>query len=156
MAAASNTERSLSVTAFVNPSDEPGAEQFDAVAKLLALPGFDPIRAGELSAFGPVARPSDVLLAPTSRVVFRERLCEHVIILSGRCLAGALEVVLGEDTAAGRPGCRPATSRRSRRPGTCSAEAWCPTACRSSSPWSASTGRATPTRRTGPASTTSR
>jgi putative ABC transport system permease protein len=99
VAAASNTERSVSVTAFVNPSEPQATEQFDALAKLITLPGFDPIRAGELEAFGPVTSHDSVLLAPTSRVVFRERFCEHVIILSGRCFAGSLEVVLGPDTA---------------------------------------------------------
>jgi FtsX-like permease family protein len=99
VAAATNTERSISVTAFVNPSDSQATGQFDTLAKLVTLPGFDPVRSGELEAFGPV-RPGEIVeLAPTSRIVFRERFCEHVILLSGRCFAGSLEVVLGEDTA---------------------------------------------------------
>jgi len=107
VAAASNTERSISVTAFTNPSEAQTAGQFDSIAKLITLPGFDPIRAGELEAFGPVSTTDSVLLAATSRIAFRERLCDHVVILSGRCLAGVLEVVIGEDTAAAthlRPG----------------------------------------------------
>jgi FtsX-like permease family protein len=105
--AATNTERSISVTAFVNPSEPQAAKQFDTLATLLTLPGFDPIRAGELEAFGPVGRGGEVTLAPTSRVAFRDRLCEHITILSGRCLVGALEIVVGQDTATAtglRPG----------------------------------------------------
>ena len=107
VAAASGTERSISVTAFVNPSEPQAAGQFDTLASLLTLPGFDALRAGELEAFGPVGGSAEVALAPTSRVAFRDRLCEHIIILSGRCLVGPLEVVLGEDMAAStglRPG----------------------------------------------------
>ncbi len=107
VAAASNTERSISVTAFVNPSQPQAAGQFDTLAELLTLPGFDAIRAGELEAFGPLGGGGDVQLAPTSRVAFRDRLCEHVIILSGRCLIGSLEIVIGADMAAStalRPG----------------------------------------------------
>ena len=115
-----NIERSFSVTAFVNPSDDSAAGQFDTIADLLELPGFDTVRAGEFEVFGPVADGQEAFGTPTSRLVFRDRICEHLTMVSGRCLAGPLEVVIGEDTArrAGlrrrrhRPSCRrPATSR---------------------------------------------
>lgn len=99
VAAASNTERSLSVTAFVNPSDTSGGSQFDTVANLVDPLGFDQIRAGELEAFGPVPASTVAEGAPTSRVVFRDRVCEHVVMVSGRCLAGPLEVIIGVDPA---------------------------------------------------------
>jgi hypothetical protein len=106
--AATNAERSLSVTGFINPSD-PDARQFDTVANLLNLPGFDQIRAGEIDAFGPVDSATRAVGAPTSRVVFRDRVCEHVVMVSGRCLSGPLEVIIGENTAK-RLGLRPGDS----------------------------------------------
>ena len=99
VAAASNTETSMSVSTFINPSDRQVASQFDTIVSLLRLPGFVAIRAGELQAFGPVRDGVPARIAPTSRVVFRDDICEHVTILSGRCLAGGLEVLVGEDTA---------------------------------------------------------
>jgi hypothetical protein len=104
--AASSTERAFSVTGFVNPSSVQEAGQFDAVGALVGLPGFEVVRSGELEAFGPV--PDGVVAngKPTSRVVFRDRVCEHVEITSGRCPAGPLEVMLGVDTAR-RAGLRP-------------------------------------------------
>jgi hypothetical protein len=107
VAAASNTERSLSVTAFLNPSASDAADQFDTIASLVELPGFDVVRAGELEAFGPVADPKSPYGAETSRLVFRDRVCEHLVIVAGRCLAGPLEIVVGVDsakTAGLRPG----------------------------------------------------
>jgi putative ABC transport system permease protein len=98
--AATNTERSLSVTAFVNPSDTQTAAQFDTVASLVALRGFESVRAGELEAFGPVTDGRRAVGAGTSRLVFRDRVCDHVVIVEGRCLAGPLEVLVGVDTAA--------------------------------------------------------
>jgi putative ABC transport system permease protein len=99
VAGATNTEKSLSVTAFVNPSARETAAQFDNVAALLDRPGFDQIRSGELEAFGPVPAGRNPTGAPTSRLVFRDRVCDHIVVLSGRCFAGPLEVVIGEDVA---------------------------------------------------------
>ena len=99
VAAATNIERSLSVTAFVNPSQQQTSAQFDTIAALLKLPGFETVRAGELEAFGPVADGNEAFGTPTSRIVFRDRVCEHITIVTGRCLAGPLEIIVGEDTA---------------------------------------------------------
>jgi hypothetical protein len=107
VAAAGPTERSLSVTAFLNPSASDAAGQFDTIAALVDLPGFDAIRAGELEAFGPVADGTPAYGAATSRLVFRDRVCEHLVIVAGRCFAGPLEIVMGVDsakTAGVRPG----------------------------------------------------
>jgi hypothetical protein len=131
VAAASNTERSISVTAFIEPvrAADGRAVRLDRQAHHAARLRPDPgRRAGGVR---PVRTDRRVLLAATSRIAFRERLCDHVIILSGRCFAGVLEVVIGEDTAAAT-GLRPGTSRSCRRPATYSAGAWCPTACRPS------------------------
>ena len=111
--AATNAERSLSVTAFINPSDRDARSQFDTVANLLNRPGFDQIRAGEIEAFGPLGDATRAFGAPTSRVVFRDRVCEHVVMVSGRCLSGPLEVIIGENTAK-RVGLRPGDSTKVR------------------------------------------
>jgi putative ABC transport system permease protein len=99
VAAAHDTELSLSVTSFVNPSASDAASQFDTIASLVDLPGFETIRAGELEAFGPVADGKAAYGADTSRLVFRDRVCEHLVIVAGRCLAGPLEIVVGVDSA---------------------------------------------------------
>jgi putative ABC transport system permease protein len=99
VAGASSTERSLSVTAFVNPSATQGASQFDTIAKLVQLPDFETVRAGEFEAFGPVIDPKSPYGVQTSRMVFRDRICEHLVIVAGRCLAGPLEIVVGVDSA---------------------------------------------------------
>ena len=106
VAGASNIERTISVNAFINPTDDGAAGQFDTIVDLLRLPGFETIRAGEFEVFGPVLDGQEVFGTPTSRLVFRDRVCEHITVLSGRCLSGPLEVVVGEDTA-GRSGLRP-------------------------------------------------
>jgi hypothetical protein len=99
VAGASNIERTVSVNAFINPSDDGAAGQFDTIADLLRLPGFESIRAGEFEVFGPVPDPQEAFGTPTSRLVFRDRICEHLTMLRGRCLSGPLEIVVGEDTA---------------------------------------------------------
>ena len=101
MAGATNIERSISVTAFVDPSDDSAAPASSTrIADLLQLPGFDADpgrRAGGVRAGADGRR--GVRHRRPSRVVFRDRVCEHITIVSGRCLAGPLEVVIGEDTA---------------------------------------------------------
>jgi len=99
VAAARSTELSLSVTSFVNPSASDASGQFDTIASLVSLPGFTAIRAGELEAFGPVSDDRAAYGAETSRLVFRDRVCEHLVIVAGRCLAGAREIVVGVDSA---------------------------------------------------------
>jgi len=97
--AATSQERTVSVTTSLDPGQDGAARAFDNVTKLLQLPGFDSVRGGELLVSGPVAQPAEVILAPLSRLVFRDHLCEHVVVLSGRCLSGSLEAMIGEETA---------------------------------------------------------
>jgi putative ABC transport system permease protein len=104
--AATAQERSISVAGFVNPSSIGDAGQFDAIASLVGLPGFEAVRSGEIEAFGPVRDGVVAAGKPTSRVVFRDRVCQHLVIVAGRCAAGALEVMVGADTAE-RVGLRP-------------------------------------------------
>ena len=106
VAAAASTERAISVVGLVNPSNVGEAGQFDAIASLVGLPGFEIVRSGELEAFGPAPDGERFAGQATSRVVFRDRICQHVVITAGRCPAGPLEVILGADRAQ-REGLRP-------------------------------------------------
>jgi hypothetical protein len=98
VANASDQERSLSVIGFTDPSDAQASSQFDALTRLIALPGFEAVRAGELATLGPAVDPTTVQ-SSMSRLVFRDRVCEHLTILSGRCLVGTGEIVIGSQTA---------------------------------------------------------
>jgi hypothetical protein len=89
---ASATEMTLSISALVDPSDLEAATQFGTIGSLAALRGFEAVRSGELEAFGPVADGVRAEGSATSRVVFRDRICDHVTIVSGRCLAGVRAV----------------------------------------------------------------
>src|SRR5262249_2954150 len=94
-------ETSMQLSGAVNPSGTGAAASFANYVDLVSLPGFHTIAAGELRAFGPGAT-GDPRLAQSgsTRVVFRADVCQHVVIVSGRCLAGALDVLVGVDTAA--------------------------------------------------------
>jgi hypothetical protein len=99
VANATDRERSISVIAFSDPTDPQASAQFDVLSQLVALPGFEAVRSGETQVFGPVADPDDVLTVTGTRAVFRDRVCEHVTVLSGRCLAGTQEILIGERAA---------------------------------------------------------
>src|SRR5262245_14868145 len=100
VADASNDETSMHLTGPVNPSAPRDASAFADFVRQVTPPGFHTIAAGELQAFGPVASGDPRLAsAGTARVAFRADICQHVVIVSGRCLAGALDVLVGVDTA---------------------------------------------------------
>ncbi|WP_426511601.1 FtsX-like permease family protein [Dactylosporangium sp. McL0621] len=88
-------ERSLSVTASVNPRNDDGFDFADVAGGLVDLPGFDQVYGGEFPAVG--IEPDRVR---ASRVTYRQDACAHLTIVAGRCLAGSGDVVLGEQTAA--------------------------------------------------------
>ena len=106
VAQASIAERSIAVSAPIDPSAQ-ASGAFDTVATAVAFPGFDVIRAGEMEIFPP---PDSQLATPTgtetTRLAFRDRVCDHLVIVKGRCFASTLEVVLGDD-AARRAGLEP-------------------------------------------------
>src|SRR5690606_33465839 len=100
VAAAADLERALAVSAFVDPTDSQAASYFDTISNLISLPGFDAIHAGELQVFGPIAAGFPARAeGRVSRFAFRNRICEHVQIVAGRCIMGPLEIVIGEETA---------------------------------------------------------
>jgi putative ABC transport system permease protein len=99
IATAAPGELGLTIAASVtaHPADPalPPPVDFSTVgAALVDLPGFDYVYAAEFPAVG---------IEPTtefaSRVVYRQRVCEHLLIRAGRCPAGEGELLLGERTA---------------------------------------------------------
>lgn len=95
-AAAAPAERGLLVT---TTSDErlgaSGGLSFNDVgAALIALPGFTEVHAREYPTIG---LETDPHLA--SRLVFRQDVCAHLAMVSGRCLIGEGEVMVGERAA---------------------------------------------------------
>ena len=61
---------------------------------LFGLPGFDYVYADEYSTVG--IDPDD---RNATRFVYRQRVCEHLTIVAGRCLAGESDLLVGERTA---------------------------------------------------------
>jgi len=95
---ASGRERTISVVLAEDPTAEVGTRLIDSVTDYTDLPGFEIIRGGGFSVFGP-ARDLGELTWSSERMVYRDRVCEHVIIVAGRCLAGAPEILIGTHTA---------------------------------------------------------
>ncbi|MET7398948.1 hypothetical protein ABZS66_36265 [Dactylosporangium sp. NPDC005572] len=63
----------------------------------LDAPGYESVFSAQF-----VAQPTELPVATAeqlSRISYRERLCEHVVIVAGRCLMGAGEAVVGEHSA---------------------------------------------------------
>ncbi|MGI5177329.1 FtsX-like permease family protein [Dactylosporangium sp. CA-152071] len=95
VATASPAELSLTVQATVNEQREPGGVSFaDVGGALVAVPGFTQVYAEEFAAIGIEPDPR-----VASRLLYRQGVCAHLTIVTGRCLAAAGEVVVGEQTA---------------------------------------------------------
>jgi hypothetical protein len=99
LAAAANDERTVALFASTDPSNTGEASTFDSLYARRVPPNFEVIRAGELQAFQIFPSDGKPDTHKLTRVVFRDRLCDHVVIVAGRCLSGALEIVVGEQTA---------------------------------------------------------
>ena len=91
-------ERGLSIRAMQDTRSggpDSGSASFSDVGGALAsLPGFDYIYAAEYSTIG--IEPDNHY---RSRFTYRQRACEHLVMVTGRCLIGEGEVVLGVQTA---------------------------------------------------------
>ncbi|MET7426442.1 FtsX-like permease family protein [Dactylosporangium sp. NPDC005555] len=95
VATATPAELSLTVRATVNEQREPGGVSFaDVGGAIVALPGFTQVFAEEFPAIGIEPDPREA-----SRLLYRQDVCAHVTVVTGRCLAAAGEVMLGERTA---------------------------------------------------------
>jgi putative ABC transport system permease protein len=74
---------------------EQGGVQFgDVATALVALPGFTYVYSAEYWVIGIDANPANA-----GRFVYRQDVCAHLQILTGRCLAAEGDVLLGEHTA---------------------------------------------------------
>jgi hypothetical protein len=85
-------ERTVAVRAGIDSTQR---DRFDAVANELAdLPRFSTVLSAVLPVLGLESEPGEI-----SWLTYRDRLCDHVRIVTGRCLMAAGEVVVGESTA---------------------------------------------------------
>ncbi|BBH68958.1 hypothetical protein ACTI_56430 [Actinoplanes sp. OR16] len=101
VAAADPAERTVTIGFTENAGQvaDPGAEGAQinlpsTGAALVGLPGFDYVYAAEYATIG--IEDDDRY---RTRLVYRQDACAHLTVISGRCLIGAGDVVLGEQTA---------------------------------------------------------
>ena len=83
-----------SVDSLDDPSGRAGIGFPDAGRVLLNLKGFTYHHSAEVPAVG-----LEKSIEYPTRVVYRQGICDHVRIVSGRCLAAEGDALLGEDTA---------------------------------------------------------
>ncbi|GID27397.1 FtsX-like permease family protein [Paractinoplanes brasiliensis] len=88
-------ERSLVITGMQDARQDSGAPDFtDVGPALIELPGFTYIFGSSYPVIG--LRPDD---RNADRMVFRQDVCAHLRILTGRCLVGEDDIVVGTATA---------------------------------------------------------
>jgi hypothetical protein len=98
--AASPQELSMSISTSVSkdPSDDPDESGVDFSrigSVLIGMPGFTPVFSIDVTVLGVEKAAS----TPT-RLVYRQDVCAHLVMVAGRCLVGGSEVVIGQATAA--------------------------------------------------------
>ncbi|MCO8274088.1 ABC transporter permease [Actinoplanes sp. TRM 88003] len=74
-------------------AEPPGPDLERDGSVLLDLPGFDHIHSVEYRTVG-----LEPVEGVSTRVVHRQRVCDHLVMTAGRCLAGESDIVLGEKT----------------------------------------------------------
>ncbi|HWS35792.1 MAG TPA: FtsX-like permease family protein [Actinoplanes sp.] len=74
--------------------EQDGLQFGDVATALIALPGFTYVYSAEYSVIGIDPDPANV-----GRLVYRQGVCAHLRILTGRCLVAEGDVLLGEHTA---------------------------------------------------------
>ena len=108
VAAAPAAERSVTLTERVADAREvtvrPPVSLEDTRSALGDLPGFEYVSASEYPTVGLEADP-----VQRTMLVYRQNVCAHLVIVTGRCLAGEGEMVIGDRTAR-RLGVRPGDS----------------------------------------------
>jgi hypothetical protein len=106
-AAATPAQRTVSLSAILDRSNGElsGPELGNVARALVGLPGFREVSASEFPVVG-LSGPND-----PDRLLYRQDACDHLIIVDGRCLAGAGETLVGEATAR-RLGLRPGATIR--------------------------------------------
>ncbi|WP_433796791.1 FtsX-like permease family protein [Actinoplanes sp. CA-252034] len=81
-------------TQVPSPAEQGGLQFGDVATALIALPGFTYVYSAEYWVIGIDANPANAGL-----FVYRQDVCAHLQILTGRCLAAEGDVLLGEHTA---------------------------------------------------------
>ncbi|WP_430791589.1 FtsX-like permease family protein [Actinoplanes sp. G11-F43] len=100
VASAVQDERVITDDGTLEPGQDPnqavqGGLQFgDVATALVALPGFTYVYSAEYSVIGIDSNPANA-----GRFVYRQDVCAHLRILTGRCLAAEGDVLIGEHTA---------------------------------------------------------
>jgi putative ABC transport system permease protein len=77
-----------------DPAEQGGVQFGDVATALVALPGFTYVYSAEYWVIGIDSNPANA-----GRFVYRQDVCAHLQILTGRCLAAEGDVLLGEHTA---------------------------------------------------------
>jgi putative ABC transport system permease protein len=92
---AAPAELGLVISGRQDDRENGGGPDFAEIgAALIDLPGFDYVYSAEFSTIG-----IEPAKADSSRFVFRQNTCAHVRIVTGRCLIGEGDVIIGERTA---------------------------------------------------------
>jgi hypothetical protein len=90
-------QRGMTITTTVDKapgaSNQPDFSQIGSA--LIGMPGFDPFFAINVPVLGMESSPR-----AGSQLTYRQGLCDHVVMVSGRCLVGGSEVVIGQHAAA--------------------------------------------------------
>jgi hypothetical protein len=95
VASASPAERGITITTTDGGNGPGGGAGFaDVGAALIRLPGFAEVYAAEYPTLGLEPNPHTA-----TRLVYRQDVCAHLVLLSGRCLIGEGEVLIGDQTA---------------------------------------------------------
>jgi putative ABC transport system permease protein len=77
-----------------SPAPEQDISFGSAGGTLAGLPGFDYVYAAEYPTIG-----LDPDISRRTRLVYRQYACTHLVLVTGRCLIGEADVILGEQTA---------------------------------------------------------
>jgi len=89
---ASAVQRSIEFSGSVSPVDDSdGSAESQLTLQLATLPHFTTVQATELPITVPAA---GVLKPPVELLVDRQNACDHVTMISGRCMIGVAEVIL--------------------------------------------------------------
>ncbi len=106
--AATPMERGMSVSNSVKKEQgdigDSAPDFFEIGAALIGMPDFTPVFSVDLPTLGVEKSPTSA-----SRLVYRQDVCAHLVMVRGRCLIGGAEVVIGQRTA-GRLGITPGVS----------------------------------------------
>jgi hypothetical protein len=101
VAAASVPERSLSLSSSVQIGAGSGLDFAKLGSDLVQVADFTTVFSADIDVLGLDAPPTPGVGSDSaSSMVFRQGVCDHLTMVSGRCLLGGADVVIGEQAAA--------------------------------------------------------